>query len=65
MALSINANKSNTYSVNRRDYYEKLGEQLDNLFHDIEAGKFGETPKTGAFYLGRKAVKDKFPKSSP
>jgi len=63
MALSINANKSNTYSVNRRDYYEKLGEQLDNLYHDIDSGKFGETAKTGQFYLARKAVKDKFPNS--
>lgn len=63
MALSINANKSNTYSVNRRDYYEKLGEQLDNLYHDIDSGKFGDTAKTGQFYLARKAVKDKFPNS--
>jgi len=63
MALNINANKSNTYKVNRRDYYEKLAEQLDNLYRDIDNGKFGETPKTGEFYLGRKAVKDKYPNS--
>lgn len=63
MALNINANKSNTYSINRRDYYEKLEEQLDNLYHDIDNGKFGDTAKTGQFYLKRKAVKDKFPKS--
>ena len=62
MALNINANKSNTYSVNRRDYYEKLGEQLDNLYHDIDSGKVGDTAKTGLFYLGRKAVKNKVPK---
>jgi len=61
MALNINANKSNTYSINRRDYYEKLEEQLDNLYHDIDNGKFGDTAKTGQFYLARKAVKDKFP----
>lgn len=63
MALNINANKSNTYQVNRRDYYEKIVEQLDNLFHDIDNGKFGDTAKTGDFYLNRKAVKDKYPSS--
>jgi len=62
---NINLAKGNSVQNNRKHYYQSLGEQLDNLFHDIEEGKFGETPKTGAFYLGRKAVKDKFPKSSP
>jgi hypothetical protein len=36
---------------------------LDNLFHDIDSGKFGDAAKTGTFYLGRKAVKDKYPTS--
>ena len=62
---NINVSKSNDVSGNRANYYEMLREQLDNLYHDIDSGKFGETPKTGTFYLGRKAVKDKFPKSSP
>jgi len=61
--MNINLNKSNTYSSNRKDYYEQLREQLDNLYHDIDNGKFGETAKTGLFYLGRKAVKDKYPSS--
>jgi len=61
--MNINLNKSNTYSSNRKDYYEQLREQLDNLYHDIDSGKFGETAKTGLFYLGRKAVKDKYPSS--
>jgi len=40
-----------------------LNEQLDKLYHDIDSGKFGDTAKTGQFYLARKAVKDKFPNS--
>ena len=61
--MNINLNKSNTYSSNRKDYYEQVREQLDNLYHDIDSGKFGETAKTGQFYLSRKAVKDKYPSS--
>ena len=39
-----------------------ISEQLDNLYHDIDSGKFGNDAKTGDFYVGRKAVKDKYPK---
>ena len=41
---------------------EKTVEQLDLLYHDIDNDKLGEDAKTSEFYLGRKAVKDKFPK---
>lgn len=61
--MNINLNKSNTYSTNRKDYYEQIKEQLDNLYHDIDNGKFGDIAKTGNFYLRRKAVKDKYPSS--
>mgnify|MGYP000082491577 CR=1 FL=1 len=47
----------------RKKYYTLLEEQLDKLYHDIDSGKFGDTAKTGQFYLARKAVKDKFPNS--
>lgn len=47
----------------RAKYYSMLSEQLDKLFHDIDNGKFGDTAKTGQFYLARKAVKDKYPTS--
>jgi hypothetical protein len=47
----------------RAKYYSMLNEQLDKLYHDIDSGKFGDTAKTGQFYLARKAVKDKFPNS--
>ena len=51
-----------TTSTKRAAYYETLGNQLDKLYHDIKSGKLGEDAKTSTFYLGRKAVKDKYPK---
>ena len=47
----------------RAKYYSMLNVQLDKLYHDIDSGKFGDTAKTGQFYLARKAVKDKFTNS--
>ena len=52
-----------TYATKRKAYYQTMGEQLDLLYHDITAGKLGEDAKTSDFYLGRKAVNDKYPKS--
>ena len=44
--------------------YPKIAEQLDQLFHDIESGKFGEAAKTGDWYVGISSVKTTFPKPS-
>ena len=38
--------------------YKSIVDQLDQLWHDMEQGKLD---KTGAWYLGVKAVKDKYP----
>jgi hypothetical protein len=60
--MNINLIKSGaTTSTKRQAYYEALSTQLDTLYHDITAGKLGEPAKTSGFYLGRKAVKDKYP----
>ena len=40
--------------------YLGIREQLDQLWHDIDDGKLD---KTGSWYLGVKAVKERFPKS--
>ncbi len=62
--MNVNLIKSGaTYATKRAAYYETLENQLDKLYHDIDSGKLGEDAKTSNFYLGRKAVKDKFPKS--
>ena len=42
--------------------YPKITEQLDQLFHDIESGKFGDVAKTGNWYVGISSVKNTFPK---
>jgi hypothetical protein len=61
--MNINLSKSLTTDEKRAGYYSLVRDQLDKLYHDIDSGKFGDTAKTGGFYLARKAVKDKYPKS--
>ena len=49
--------------VNERTYqYRSWEHQLDMLYNDIEAGKFGEDAKTGSWYLWVKGIKDANPK---
>ena len=60
--MNINLNKSASTDEKRAGYYSLIRDQLDKLYHDIDSGKFGDTAKTGALYLARKAVKDKYPK---
>jgi hypothetical protein len=61
--MNLNLEKESATAVEKRKaYYKMLSEQLDNLYHDISNGKFGDDAKTSTFYLGRKAVKDKYPK---
>ena len=50
------------YAEERRQNYPDLTEQLDNLYHDIDNGLFGENAKTSEFYLARKKVKETYPK---
>lgn len=42
--------------------YAPLQNQLDQLWHDIDDGKFGNTAKTGSWYVGISSVKTLFPK---
>ncbi len=44
------------------NYEMKIEQQLDNLYHDIDNGKFGDDPKNGLFFTGIQAIKDKYPK---
>ena len=50
---------SKKYQRNRASSYPAIGDQLDMLFHAIDAGK---VDKTSDFYKSLKAVKDKYPK---
>ena len=44
--------------------YISLPDQLDQLYHDINAGKFGADAKTGNWFVGITSVKTNIPKSS-
>ena len=37
--------------------YESIANQLDQLYHDIDAGKFGSDAKTGVWFVGISSVK--------
>ena len=43
--------------------YGTVEEQLDKLYRDINAGKFGADAKTGEWFVGISSVKTNFPKS--
>ena len=55
---------ANGYKLTRADNYPLIGEQLDQLFRDVDSGKFGADAKTGEWYIAVKAVKDSNPKPS-
>ena len=44
--------------------YIDLKEQLDQLYRDINAGKFGADAKTGEWFVGITSVKTSYPKPS-
>ena len=44
--------------------YGSIGEQLDQLYHDMKDGKLGVAATTGNWYVGITSVKTAFPKSS-
>ena len=37
--------------------YPDITDQLDQLYHDIDAGKFGSDAKTGVWFVGISSVK--------
>ena len=59
---------ANQYKFDRTVFskktYPQISEQLDQLFRDITAGKFGDDAKTGEWYIAIKAVKDANPNPS-
>ena len=42
--------------------YPNIGSQLDQLYHDINSGKFGADAKTGEWFVGITSVKTLNPK---
>ena len=65
-AARVELNKLN-YRIDRAGIgidggYPDISEQLDQLYHDINAGKFGADAKTGEWFVGISSVKTKYPK---
>lgn len=52
------------YDLARRRDYPILAEQLDLLWHAIDAGHFGEPAKTSTFYTTLQTVKNNHPAPS-
>ena len=50
------------WARDRAYFYGPLDEQLDQLYHDIDAGKFGADAKTGSWFVGITSVKNAYPK---
>ena len=62
--ITYSGNKnSDSYDTKRERSYPKIEDQLDLLYHAIDAGDFGNDAKTTSFYTKLKAVKTKSPKS--
>ena len=51
--------ENNSYKSNRRKEYKSVVEQLDQLYHDMTAGKLDAT---GEWHKAIKAIKDKYAK---
>lgn len=51
-------NQLNGYKNERKTQYPGVQEQLDMLWHDIDAGKFGEEAWTGRWYMLIKNIKE-------
>ena len=49
--------KNKQYKFDRIYGYGSIGDQLDKLYHDIDAGKFGSDAKTGVWFVGISSVK--------
>ena len=52
--------ENDSYKSKRRDEYKSVADQLDQLYHDMTAGKLDGT---GEWHKAIKAVKDKYAKS--
>lgn len=52
------------YAFMRPKFYGDLGQQLNMLYDDIAAGKFGANAKTSSWFAHCTAVKQQFPKNN-
>ena len=50
--------------ITTTDGYADMGDQLDQLYHDMTNGKLGVAATTGNWYIGITSVKLRYPKPS-
>jgi hypothetical protein len=62
--LKYKSDRSRSPILGISSTYPLITEQLDQLYHDIEAGKFGADAKTGSWFVGITSVKTAYPKPS-
>ena len=71
--VTLNSEKTATQYIKERlgtrdststTNYASIGNQLDQLYRDINAGKFGADAKTGEWFVGITSVKTANPKPS-
>ena len=60
--LETNCHYPRTVGTATTSGYAAITEQLDQLYRDINAGKFGADAKTGEWFVGISSVKTIFPK---
>ena len=56
--------RNRVHGIGNTSGYAVISEQLDQLYHDINAGKFGADAKTGNWFVGITSVKTNIPKPS-
>ena len=56
--------RNRVHGIGNTSGYAHISEQLDQLYHDINAGKFGADAKTGNWFVGITSVKTNIPKPS-
>ena len=60
--VDANAVALKKVQLTRAADYQPLQEQLDQLYRDVNAGKFGADAKTGEWFVGITSVKTAHPK---
>ena len=61
-AAEIAEQNAIVYKNVRREKYNNVPEQLDQLYRDVAAGKFGADAKTGEWFVGISSIKSDNPK---
>jgi hypothetical protein len=60
--LMMKFHELNNWRNQRTQQYGQMGDQLNMLFDDIDAGLFGDQAKTGKWYQHIKQIKDSIQK---